>query len=64
MKHLVQSNIYSIVPQAEKSAGAKAKDTADKWALVCHWSTHRKINNKKGTWTDCKGRSHKWNHEL
>ena len=64
MKHLVQSNIYSVVPQAEKLAAAKAKDTAEKWGLTTHWSTHRKINSKKGLWTDYKGRTHKWNDDL
>ncbi|KAE9365442.1 hypothetical protein N431DRAFT_549648 [Stipitochalara longipes BDJ] len=51
MKHLVQENIYSIIPQVEKLAGAKAKDTAGKWTT-------------RGLWTDSKGRDHKWNHEL
>jgi hypothetical protein len=64
MKQLVEENIYSVVPLAQKKAGAKAKDTAEKWSLACHWSTHRKINSKRGLWTDSKGRDHKWNDEL
>jgi len=64
LKDQVEENIYSVIPQAEKLAGAKAKDTANKWTTVCHWSTHRKINTKRGLWTDSKGRDHKWNHEL
>jgi hypothetical protein len=64
MKDHVKSNIYSVVPQAEKSAGAKAKETAEKWASTCHWSTHKKVNSKRGLWTDSRSRNHKWNDDL
>lgn len=64
MKQLVETNIYSKVPEARKLAGAKAKRTGEKWAIGTHWYTYRVVNRERGVWTDSKGKDHKWNDEL
>jgi hypothetical protein len=64
MRQLVTNNIYSIIPEAERLAAKQAKKTAEKWAVGCHWSTHRSINQNRGLWTDSKGKKYKWNDDL
>jgi hypothetical protein len=64
MKNLVETNIYSIIPRAKKSASVKARLTAEKWTAVYHYSTHRKINSKRGLWTGSESKNHKWNNAL
>jgi len=63
MKDHVQTNIYSKVPDAEKTAAAKEPEIAKKWGKL-HWSTHKAINRDRGTWTNTKGVEHHWNDDM
>ncbi|KAE8443183.1 hypothetical protein EG329_002282 [Mollisiaceae sp. DMI_Dod_QoI] len=63
MKDLVQTKLYSKVPNAEQSAGVQAKKTVETWGTM-HWSTHKRINRAHGHWKDSKRKQHKWNAEL
>jgi hypothetical protein len=64
MRWLVKNNIYSTIPVAERLAAKQAKETAEKWAIGCHWSTHKCVNQGRGLWIDSKRREHKWNDDL
>ncbi|KAF4627197.1 hypothetical protein G7Y89_g10955 [Cudoniella acicularis] len=63
MHQILKTDLYSRVPKAERTAGAKAAETANIWAGL-HWSTHKCANRGLGFWHDSKGADHKWNERL
>lgn len=50
--------------EAQRSAGLASRRTAATWTHGVGWSTHRKTNQRHGTWVDYRRREHKWNDDL
>lgn len=64
IEHLVDTNIYSKMPQIEKLAAAESPATIVQFGKLA-WNTHRAINQRRGHWVDeRKRKDHRWNDRL
>lgn len=64
IEHLVDTNIYSKMPNIEQLAATESLTTVVQFGKVA-WNTHRAINQRRGHWVDeRKSKDHKWNDQL